>query len=140
MLDLQAFNVSNNALTNHEEVIVLGTSENPENGEEDYFIHMIVKSLKTDDTVNVLFIGPREIYGREIKHFISPEDVFFDASGAKTVDITRINKVYSNPDYIKVDWKKYPSIIGKVLTIYDSKEKTNEEPIDEVLKQIQEKR
>ena len=140
MLDLKEFSLKQNALENQEEVIVLATSENPENGDEDYFIHMIVKSVKSGDTINVLFTGAREIYGEDIKAFISPEDVFFDSENEKQIDINSISKVYSNPDYVATDWRRYPSIIGKVMTIYDFEGESKEEIIDHALDMLKDKK
>jgi len=137
MHDLSEFDLEKNALENHEEVIVLGTSENPENGNEDYFIHMIVKSVKSGDTINVLFWGARETYGEEIKSFIAPDDIFLNIENKK-IDLKSIKKVYSNPEYIDINWRKYPSIIGKVMTLYDTKGKSTEEIIEDALDMIKE--
>lgn len=136
-LDISEFNVTKNALSNHEEVIVLASSENPENGKESYLIHMLVQSVQTGDTVNVLFHGPREVYGQEIKSFIAPDDIFFKANRAADFNIHAFKQVYSNPEFIPTAWRKYPSILGDVTTIYDTGEKSADELIEGALEYMQ---
>lgn len=135
-IDLKEFKLNKYVLSNHEQVTVLASSENPENGDEDYLIHMIVKSIKSGDTINVLFIGPREIYGEEIKSFISPDDPFFNAENTTKIDINSMNEVYSNPEFITLSWRKYPSVIGKIMTIYDMEGKTSEDMVEKALDMI----
>ena len=136
-VDISEFNVTKNALANQEEVLVLACSENPENGKEDYLIHMLVQSVKTGDTVNVLFHGPREVYGQEIKSFIAPDDIFFKANRAADFDIQAFKQVYSNPEFIPTDWRKYPIILGDDTTLYDTNEKSTDELIDGALEYMQ---
>ena len=135
-LNIKQFKLTKNALVNHEEVIVLACSENREGGKEDYLTHMLVQSVKTGDTVNVLFHGPHEVYGEDIKSFISPDDIFFKANRNKDFDIYSFKKVYSNPDYISIDWRKYPSIIGDVMTLYDTDDKSIDELIEDAVEHI----
>lgn len=118
--------MTTNALSNHEKVLVLACSENREGGKEDHLTHMLVQSVKTGDTVNVLFHGAREVYGKEIKSFITPDDLFFKANRPADFNIFALQKVYSNPEFISINWRKYPSIIGDVITIYDADESTDE--------------
>ena len=70
LIDLSEFTLKSNTLKKREKVIILACSENPEESISDYFIHMLVKSEETGDTVNVLFLGPREIYGEDVKSII----------------------------------------------------------------------
>ncbi len=144
LLDLKEFNVSETALKDGEEIEILCSSENPENGEEEYYIHMIVKSLESNDTVNLLFKGARDVSYPKYTNYLSPKNDFYkimvnqgnikDGDNVKNLKVKNYSQVYSNPEYITLDWKKYPSTIGFAAKSFDNKQV--DEIIDESIQKL----
>lgn len=131
MRDLKEFNPIKNVIQNRDSVLVIASSGFPENGNEDYYIHMLVKTLNSGDTINVL-VPPSgmDAHNTKIKTFIGPSDVFFRPKEKFQP------KVFSNPYFINIDWSKYPSTIGQLNTLTQLGDKGIDELVDDAIKSI----
>jgi hypothetical protein len=135
--DISQFDINPIALDDKEEVKVIYTSQGPGNNEDlEYFIHLIVVSQKTGDTVNVLTTinngfeedAADRIYNffnesnpmaklvhEDLKHVTSIEEL-----NAVKVDLSGIRKVARDPEFDHLARNNYPSIIGWIGTTGDS--------------------
>lgn len=131
MRDLKEFNPIKNVIQNRDSVIVIASSGFPENGNEDYYIHMLVKTLNSGDTINVL-VPPSgmDALDTKIKSFVDPSDILYSPR-----EIIQ-PKVFSDTKFINIDWSKYPSTIGQLNTIIKLQGKSTDEFVDEVIKSI----
>ena len=126
MFDISEFKIDNDILKDGDRVEILGSSGNlTEEHTIDFYSLVVVKSLETGDTVNVLVTN----------YFMSdlndPETVFmsnssvagklmertFDAEKLEGQDINNLKaksfkKVFYDREYIQVDVRNYPSITG----------------------------
>jgi hypothetical protein len=56
--DISRFKIDNHALEDNEEIKLIYTSRGPDfNEDKDYYIHVVVVSQRTGDTINVLTTG-----------------------------------------------------------------------------------
>lgn len=135
--DISDFDINPIALDDMEQVKVIYTSQGPGNNEDlEYFIHLIVVSQKTGDTVNVLTTinngleedaGDRiytffnqsnpmaKIIHEDVKHVTNIEEL-----NAVKVDLSGIRKVARDPQFDYLAKNNYPSIIGWIGTSGDS--------------------
>lgn len=137
--DISRFNFVTDALENGEEIKILYTSRGPDNNEDlDYYIHLVVVSQKTGDTVNVLTTvenGFGEKDRNQVFNFINKEDMLMKIVQMETdnlskeniekTELKQINKVARDTTYDHVADNNYPSIIGLVGNIAKNEVKAN---------------
>lgn len=139
--DISKFNIKPNALQDGEEITLIYSSQGPGNNEDlSHFIHLIVVSQKTGDTVNVLTttnngFAPDE--GDKVFNFLSQDNqmaslVHSDLSHVKDIkdlenfekpDLSTIKKVARDPEFDYLADNNYPTIIGWVGTVTGPTEK-----------------
>lgn len=133
MIKVDEFQMDKTALKDSEEIEILCGSGNPEYGEEDYYIHLIVRSTETGDTVNLLHSGSVDQSEGRIKNFISNESstgkvldnldrILNSESGSSNVNDMKVKTfdyVFSDPEFIVLDRKRYPAIIGKTAVLVE---------------------
>lgn len=126
MVDVSEFNIDKNALKDMEEVEILGSSGNITTEHEiDFYTLVVVRSIETGDTVNVLmttfnlidvqnrqtkFISNNGITGKLLETTPDP-----DANGKvnlKDLKAKTYKKVLYDTEYIDVDVRKFPTITG----------------------------
>lgn len=129
--DISKFNMVENALENNEEIKLIYTSQGPEKKEFDFYIHVIVVSQKTGDTVNILTAVDNGFT------MDNKDDIFnfFDQNSAATkliqletenledikhiddlnsIPSKKINKVARDPKYDHIADNNYPTVIGSI--------------------------
>lgn len=117
MVDISEFNIDNNALKDMEEVEILGASGNiTAEHEIDFYTLVVVRSMETGDTVNVLMttFNPIDVQNRQVK-FLSNNNILgkllentpdFDENGKanlKDLKAKTYKKVLYDTEYIDVD-------------------------------------
>ena len=132
--DISKFNMDNNALEDKEEIKLIYTSQGPDyNQDLEYYIHYIVVSQKTGDTVNVLTTGIHGITkndGDKIFIFFNKDNLMTKLAHMDTDHLTeprelkelektemkKITKVARDPEFDYVADNNYPTIIGTIGT------------------------
>ncbi|WP_027420759.1 hypothetical protein [Crocinitomix catalasitica] len=133
--DISRFNMVENAMEDGEEIKLLYTSRAPDDNKDlDYFIHFIVVSQKTGDTVNILSTFNNYITNDDINkiyNFIDKDNYvsklmmqdFESKEGLQTlgnlddlesVDYSKIRKVARDSDFDYIANNNHPSIIGSI--------------------------
>ena len=139
--DISKFNIKPNALKDSEEIKVIYTSQGPDNNKDlSYFIHLIVISQETGDTVNVLTTtnnGFEQNEGDKVFNFLSQDNqmanlIHSDLNGINDVkdlenlekpDLSTIRKVARDPAFDYLADYKYPSTIGRVGRVTKGEDK-----------------
>jgi len=136
--DVSKFNMVENALEDNEEVKVIYSSRTPSNEKErDYYIHLVVVSQKTGDTVNIL----STFYNRFSETDFNETFIFFneDNLASKFTIMTKeqisegmnINdfpegaspkKVVRDPSYDYIADNNYPTVIGVIGIASENKD------------------
>ncbi len=138
--DLSKFNMNNKALEDGEEIKLLYSSRGPQSDmTQDYYIHLIVISQKTGDTVNVLTPVHNELSMEDkdtVFNFFNENNAVFkigqmDSENLKDIksadDIDKIkskklNKVARDPEFDYLADNTYPTIIGMIGKFESNKE------------------
>jgi hypothetical protein len=126
MVDLSEFRIEQGALKDGEKVQILGASGNlTKEHKIDFYNLVVVRSLETGDTVNVLvttffqadqndpetvFISNTSLAG---KLFENPEDLErVEGKKADEIEALKFDKVFYDSEFIQVDVRKYPAVTG----------------------------
>lgn len=140
IVDVSEFTINDSILKDGDYVRVLGASGNLKGEYEiDFYNLVVVKSMKTGDTINVLatnYHSP-DVKSEKIQ-FVSNQSMigklFDNHNNLEVLENANINdlkpktynKVFYDTEYIRVDVRKYPAITG-LLANYTVTE--NGEPI-----------
>lgn len=132
--DISEFHMDPKALADNEEIKLLYSGRGPDDNKDvSYFIHVIVVSQKTGDTVNILTTvdnGFSESAGDQVFNFISEdndmarliharlESVKYssDIENLHKIQVHSITKIARDPDFDDIARNNYPSIIGWIGT------------------------
>ncbi len=138
--DISKFKIDNNALKDNEEVKLIYTSRGPDfNKDLKYYIHLIVVSQKTGDTVNILTTADNGITMKDkdkIYNFFNEENVaskliqldLDNLENIKNIDDInklenkKIDKVARDPKFDYIADNNYPTIIGSIGTLTSNQE------------------
>lgn len=132
LIDVSQYNIDTTALHHKERIEVLCASDRVFPTDElDYYVHTLVVSLETGDTVNVLAVGSIDITeNNRISTFISPNDPIAKilqnvnniktGTNAKDLEVSKFKKVHRDPEYISIETSHFPSIIGLIGEIDDT--------------------
>ena len=138
--DLSKFNMDNKALCEDEEIKLLYSSRAPQAiVTQDCYIHLIVISQKTGDTVNVLTSVDNGLSMEDkdkVFNFFSQDNIAFkiaqrdpddlgDIKSAEDIDkikIRKFNKVARDPEFDCLADNTYPTIIGIIGKFGPNKE------------------
>ncbi len=130
--DISEFKMDNHALEDNEEIKLIYTSRGPDfNEDKDYYIHVVVVSQRTGDTINVLTTGDngfKEGDGDKIFVFLNENNVmtrFMNLNAeerAATKNINelankeekRLEKVARDPNFDFIADNDFPTIIGSI--------------------------
>lgn len=128
--EVSKFKMDSTALQDGEPVKLYYSSRGPDsNGEREYYIHLIVISQKTGDTVNVLTALNNELTMADkdsVFNFLTQDNIVSkmiqmdpdDLADIKNVDdvnkieLTEINKVARDPEFDAIADNTYPTVIG----------------------------
>lgn len=127
--DVSKFKIEENVLSNNEEVKIVYSSQSPDkNTDLDYYIHLIVVSQKSKDTINVLTTynnrfkqnDKYETFTFKNKNDIITKLLQSDLKNFEKLDLNNINnnqikkisKVARDPDFDYIADNSFPSIIG----------------------------
>ena len=137
--DISKFKMDNRALEDEEEIKILYTSQGPDyNRKLEYYIHLVVVSQKTGDTVNILTTADNDISiadKHKVFNFFNQDNVAskllqMDVENLKDIkeleEITskplkNIDKVARDPNFDFIADNNYPTVIGVIGTVTDSK-------------------
>ena len=132
--DLSNFKMKDDALENNEEIKLLYSSRGPGNNEDiDYYIHLIVISQKTGDTVNVLTTannGFKTTDKDKVFNFFDKNNAatkimqlkssdiksIEDLKGLDEMKLKKIDKVARDPKFDNLANNDYPTVIGSIGT------------------------
>lgn len=130
--DITKFKIVEGALANYEELKILYASNGPEQTSEDlFYYHIIVVSVKTDDTINILSTVNNDFKESDQfkvynflnqNNFDSIENKFdsTEISQSSLLDnslkISRICKVVRDTNFDNITDNNYPTIIGFIGT------------------------
>ena len=128
--NISRFNLSEDALGEGEEIKLIYTSQAPEKSKEECYIHLIVYSQETGDTVNILTTtnnGFKPEDRDEVYNFFpanslvakvmqaSSDDVkISNIEQLENLEVKKINKVARDPDFDYIADNNYPTMIGFV--------------------------
>lgn len=138
--NISKFNMDANALEDEEPIKVLYTSRAPDNNKDlEYYIHLVVVSQKTGDTVNLLTTANNGFTEEDIDkvfNYFGPENIVTKASQIdieelknmepRRIDqmkLQKINKVVRDPKFDYIADNDYPTVIGTVGTVTEKEEK-----------------
>lgn len=139
--DILKFNIDNNALEDSEEIKLLYTSRGSDSNRNlEYYIHLIVVSQKTGDTVNVLTTADNGITMSDkdkVFNFFDQDNLgtkllqmdlnkikdFKDIEDINKMEFKKIKNVARDPNYDYIADNNYPSIIGSIGTMTNINEK-----------------
>lgn len=137
--DISHFKMDNQALEDDEEVIILYSSRGPDyNEEREYYVHLIVVSQKTGDTVNVLttFINALTMEDKgKVYNFYNQDNVtskvlqmdlknlkdLKNMEDIKNQPTKNITKIARDPEFDFIADNDYPTIIGTIGVTKDDK-------------------
>lgn len=126
LIDISEYNIDTTALHHNERIEVLCASDKVFPTDDfDYYVHALVVSLETGDTVNVLVTGVIDITeSNRISAFISPDntiakvlqnlDEIKDGANVNDLEPSKFEKVHRDPEYISIKTSHFPSIIGVI--------------------------
>jgi len=141
--DISKFRMDATALADGEPIKLLYTSQAPDHNEDlSYYIHVIVVSQKTGDTVNVLTTADNGFTLRDkdnVFNFFSQDNfvtkiIQMDSEKLKDVkhigdidafQLKKINKVVGDPAFDYLEDNNYPTVIGTIGTMTNGKMKIN---------------
>jgi len=105
--DISKFNIDNHVLQPLEEIKLLYSSRAPEyDNDRKYYIHIVVESQKTGDTINILTTANNVFVqqdGGKIFNFLPDEN---------TTD--HFQKVARDPEYDHIADNNFPTVIGGI--------------------------
>jgi len=140
MVDIAEFKINNEILKDGDYVEILGSSGNLTLDHEIEFYNLVVvRSIETGDTVNVLvttfyeanlnnpktrFMSNSSFAGKLIENISNLEDL--TAENLNTLKPKSYKKVFYDSEYIQVDVREYPAITGTLgaFTIKGNTEET----------------
>jgi len=131
--DISKFKMDNTALADNEEIKLLYASGGPGNNDMDHYLHLIVVSQKTGDTVNILTTADNGITAEDkdkVFHYFNQEN---DATKISQMDPEKLKDIKNVDDISKIALKKidkvvrdpkfdyladnhYPTVIGMIGT------------------------
>jgi hypothetical protein len=125
MVDVTQFKIDTSILKDGEKVEILGSSGNlTEKHKIDFYNLVVVRSLESGDTVNVLLTNFFQATSNPETVFMSNSSIMgkaFENSDElqEGVDINKIpskkfSKVFYDTEFIEVDVRKYPAIPGNL--------------------------
>jgi len=130
--DISQFSIEDTALEDGEEIKLLYTSRGPDNNKDlDYYIHVIVISQKSGDTVNLLTMVDNGFrIGDKYKTYnyfdqnnpvtkvmqVRPESLE-DIEAMKNVRPKEIQKVARDPKFDYIADNDFPTVIGSIGTV-----------------------
>lgn len=130
--DISQFNIDNSALEDGEEIKLLYTSRGPDNNKDlEYYIHVIVMSQKSGDTVNLLTMvdnGFRADDKYKTYNYldqnnpvtkamqIRPESLE-DVDAIRNVKPKEIHKVARDPKFDFIADNSFPTVIGSIGSV-----------------------
>ncbi|AEA45232.1 hypothetical protein [Fluviicola taffensis] len=128
MVDISEFKIHNDLLKDGDKVLILGSSGNlTEEHKIDFYNLVVVKSLRTGDTLNVLvttffqsdlndpettFISNTSSEGKLMESVMNKEDV--EGQNVNEMKPKSFSKVFYDTEYIQVDVRKYPCVTGNL--------------------------
>lgn len=125
MVDVTQFKIDTAALKDGERVKILGSSGNlTENHKIDFYNLVVVRSLESGDTVNVLvtnffqagpdpetkFLSNTSLIGKAFEN----SDDLKDGTNIRKMASKKFSKVFYDTEFIEVDVRKYPAIPGNL--------------------------
>ena len=125
MVDVNQFKIDTGALKDGEKVEILGSSGNlTENHKVDFYNLVVVRSLESGDTVNVLitsffqatsnpetvFMSNTSIMGKAFEN----ADEIKDGDDITKMPSKKFNKVFYDTEFIQLDVRKYRAIPGNL--------------------------
>ncbi|MNU85183.1 hypothetical protein D3C71_749210 [compost metagenome] len=126
MVNVSEFKIDTTALKDGEKVEIIGSSGNlTKKHHIDFYSLVVVKSLETGDTVNVLvtnffmadldnpqinFISNTSTAGMLLENVESSEDI--DNKNINKLSPKKFKKVFYDTEYIGVNTREYPAITG----------------------------
>lgn len=135
--DISKFTIDNEALAEYEKVQILYSSQGPYHDEDalPFYTHLLVVSLATGDTVNILTPTSHELsldQKDQIFHFLKQDNVatkLIQMNADEINNVKDINDLANQPAQIitkvsrdpKFDFladNNYPSIIGIIVTVH----------------------
>lgn len=128
-LSVSDFRIDSTALHDEEEIEVLCASDFLFGSDKvDYYVHAIVVSMETGDTVNVLATGVLDAKENDrFRNYLSESNVFTrvmsnhghiaDRQNVNTLKTRKSEKVHSDEQYINLPYKNYPAVIGSICEI-----------------------
>ncbi len=138
--DISKFKMDTNALKDNEEVKLIYTSRGPDfNKELQYYIHLIVVSQKTSDTVNILttadngitmedkdktynFFNEKNVASKLIQLDLDKLENIKNIDDINKIQHKNIDKVARDPKFDHIADNNYPTIIGTIGTITSNQE------------------
>ena len=132
--DISKFLIKKNALENNEEIKLLYTSRGPDfNTDKDYYIHLIVVSQKTGDTVNILTTTNNNFTEADkdkvFNYFNQDSDIskisemdpdkikeLKHVDDLKDFEYKKIDKVARDPKFDDLADNKHPTVFGSIGT------------------------
>lgn len=129
--NLSEFNLSENALADNEKIKLVYSSRAPDNNEDfEYYIHLIVVSQESGDTVNVLTTannGFKKEDAEKVFNFFNKDNVVtkisqsdmedienITADKLKNTPLRNITKVARDPDFDYLADNDFPTVIGSI--------------------------
>lgn len=125
--EVSEFSIQADALKDREIVKVLYSGNGPEGEKEPYYVHLLVVSQHTGDTVNVLSrVNPRLKAEDNGKDFIymkenNPAALLLMAAVPGLDRGASVGRVARDPEFDAVAYNSYPTVIGLVAWIQSEK-------------------
>lgn len=125
MVDVKQFKLDTAALKDGENVEILGASGNlTEEQQVDFYNLVVVRSLESGDTVNVLvtnffqptsdpktkFLSNTSLIGKAFEN----SDDLKDGTDIRKMPSKKFSKVFYDTEFIEMDVRKYPAIPGNL--------------------------
>jgi hypothetical protein len=148
--DISHFNMDPNALSDKEEIAVLYTSRAPDyQNDLEHFIHFVVVSRRTGDTVNVLSISNNYLKkgdSKKVFHYFGPDNPMskIDLMRNQGITVQNVNdiatdKLYAikhvlrDPSFDFIANNTHPTVIGTIGEMLPN----NEEPMQTLPSHLQ---
>lgn len=139
--DISKFKFDDNALQNNEEIKIIYASQSPDSNEDlKYYLHYVVVSQRTKDTVNILSTANFTLEksdGDKVFHFFDKNNI---GSKITMLDINKLRNlsnddlknldnnipkeikyVIRNPQYDFITDNSYPTVIGSFGIVKNNK-------------------
>ena len=127
--DISKFNIQENALSNNEDVKIIYSSQSPDkNTDLDYYIHLIVVSQKSKDTINILTTlnnrfklnDKTKIYTYRNEDDAMTKLIQSDLRNLENLDLNNISnsqtkkiyKIARDPEFDYMADNSFPTVIG----------------------------